>query len=242
MIKIMKLIYLRVTIALVMVMCVINIISCKNNEKKYANGNWGDNGGGRSGYTMEQVNNGVLGDLVVLNSITDGQYHDANGNLHQLGDERNFVRARLAGTTDSWNADNINVEDGKEYIISMYVHNDNPSLSSVAKDVTASFSIPGNSDTLIVVNGYITSSNAKPSKYWDNIRFNSLDGSPFHLEYVEGSALWETNRTLDEKLSDNIVNLSGVKVGYNSLDGNIPGSYDASGYASVKVHVIYDKN
>lgn len=202
---------------------------------------WGDSNGGRSGYTMGQVDGGVLGNSVVLNSITDGQYHDASGNLHQLGDERNFVRTRLAGTTNSWNADSIVAEDGKEYTISMYIHNDNPSSSVVAKDVTAIYSIPGNSDTSIEVNGYITSSNANPTKYWDNVKFTSADGTKFHLEYVAGSALWESNGASAGALSDNIITTSGVKVGFASLNGDLPGSYYNSGYASVKVRVVYDQ-
>ena len=230
-----------VMLMLILIVMVTNIVSCKKIKVEHSYGGWGDSNGGRSGYTMEQVDNGVIGNSIVLNSITNGQYHDANGELHKLGDERNFVRTRLAGTTNSWNADTISVEDGKEYDISMYIHNDNPSLSIVAKDVTSSFSIPGNSDTSIVVNGYITSSNANPLKYWDSVVFNSKDGSQFYLEYVSGSAIWETNGKSAGNLNDSIITAEGVKVGYNSLNGEIPGSYGTLGYVSIRVRAVYVK-
>ena len=225
----------------ILIILALNIISCKSNKMEHSNGGWGDSNGGRSGYTMEQVDNEVLGNSIVLNSITNGQYHDVDGKLHDFGDERNFVRARLAEANNFWNADKIVVEDGKDYDISMYIHNDNPNLSIVAKDVTASFSIPGISDKIIVVNGYINSSNANPTKYWDSIIFNSKDGSQFYLEYVSGSAIWETNGKSAGNLNDSIITAEGVKVGYNSLNGEIPGSYGTLGYVSIRVRAVYVK-
>lgn len=202
---------------------------------------WGDSNGGRKGYTIKQIENGALGDKVVMNSITDGEYKDANGKIHDLGDERNFVRTRLSGTSNVWSSNEITAEDGKEYVLSLYVHNNNPQGTKVvAKDVTVSYSIPGNSATSVEVNGYITSSNATPSKYWDNVVFKSSNGSAFHLEYIDGSALWESNGKSAGKLSDNIKTAAGVKVGYDALDGKIPGCYQYSGYASVRVKVVYD--
>lgn len=205
---------------------------------------YGDNSGingGRPGYTMAQINSGVLGNNVVFNSITDGQYTDNAGKVHQLGDERNFVRTRLSNTHNVWSSNEIVAEDGKEYVLSLYVHNDNPNGTAVvAENTKVSFSIPGNTDTSIEVNGYISASNANPSKYWDNVVFKSADGSKFHLEYVAGSALWEGNGAAAGQLSDALVSADGVLVGYNSLDGKLPGCYEYSGYASARVKVVYD--
>ena len=44
---------------------------------------WGDSAGGRTVYTLDEINAGKLGDTITFNSITNGK----------IGDERNFVGA-----------------------------------------------------------------------------------------------------------------------------------------------------
>ena len=194
---------------------------------------WGDSANGRTVYTLDQINSGVLGDKIVFNSITNSTF----------GDERNFVHARELNTSNVWSSNEISVEDGKTYVLSLYVHNNNPNgLNAVAKDVTTTFSVPSDSGTELKVTGYITASNATPNKYWDSVVFKS--SSKFHLEYVSGSALWENNgigANGGVQLSDNIIKTGGVKVGYSSLNGEIPGCYQYDGYASIEVKVVYDK-
>ena len=204
---------------------------------------WGDTEGGRQGYTLEEINNGVLGDKIVFNSITDATTTGEDGVVYSLGDERNFVRARLSGSSDFWSTDEITVEDGKEYVISLYVHNNNPKgEDAVAKDVAVQISVPHDTANSIEINGFIDSSNATPVEYWDNIILKSADGSEFHLEYVDGSAFWESNGASNGAISDNIVRtVEGVKVGYDSLNGEIPGCYQYSGYATIRVKAVFDK-
>ena len=200
---------------------------------------WGDSASGRRTYTLEEINGGILGDTIVLNSIND---------KNAMGDERNFVNARFDngdhGVDNVWEADEITVENGKNYIVSLYVHNNNPKgEEAIAKDVTTTFSIPGTSASSVEVNGLVSSSNATPNKYWDNVVFKSADGSKFHLEYIAGSALLENNgigANGGVKLSDDIIS-KGVKIGYSALDGNIPGCYQYSGYVSVTVKAVFDE-
>ena len=81
---------------------------------------WGDNGSGRPSYTKQQINDGVLGNKIVFNSISDGQ----------SGDEKDFVGARVDdgnhGVNNVWTGSDINVQPGKTYIINLYVHNNSP--------------------------------------------------------------------------------------------------------------------
>lgn len=204
---------------------------------------WGDNGGGRRSYTEAQINNGDLGNKIVFNSISDGV----------IGNEKNFVGARLntgvnAGKDNTWEGNNITVEDGKEYLIRLYVHNNNPNgLNAVARDVRVAFDIPEYSAKQIQVNGFITSSNATPSKYWDYVNFNS--DRAFHLEYVYGSALLENNgigQNGGVQLGDEIVTKAasenGVKIGYNALDGNVPGCYTYDNFVGIRVKAVFDDN
>lgn len=192
---------------------------------------YGDNIGGRTGYTLSQIESGILGDRVVLNSITD----QAN-----IGHEFNFVRAREYNTNNKWDSNEIIVEDGKSYVINLYVHNNSPrGLEAIAKDVTVSFNVPGISESQITVKGDINSSNAYPTTYWDDIVLKSADGSKFHLDYLMGTAHWDSNGKSAGALSDAIIT-DGVKVGYDALDGNLPGCYQYSGYASIIVKAVYD--
>ena len=69
---------------------------------------WGDSANGRQTYTLEQINRGDLGRTITFNSITNGK----------IGDERNFVGAKLSTSTSStWNANSIAVQDGQTYTI-----------------------------------------------------------------------------------------------------------------------------
>lgn len=196
---------------------------------------WGDNGGGRPSYTIDQINSGVLGDKIVLNSISDST----------IGDEKNFVGARLdngnKGADNVWDGNEITAEAGKTYIVRLYVHNNNPKgEEAVATGVKTHFVIPETSAKSIEVNGVITSDNATPSKYWDDVVFKS--DSNFHLEYVKGSALLENNAIGAKggyKLSDDIVG-SDVQIGYDKLDGKIPGCYQYAAYITIKVKVVPD--
>ena len=78
---------------------------------------WGDSSNGRQTYTLEQINKGDLGEKITFNSITNGK----------IGDERNFVGAKVAGAkVETWNANTIDVKDGETYTIRLFVHNNSP--------------------------------------------------------------------------------------------------------------------
>ena len=201
-------------------------------------GAWGDNGGGRPSYTIDQINKGELGDKIVFNSISNST----------IGDEKNFVGARDASTGNNgaanvWNGNDITVEDGKYYLVRIYAHNNSPKgYEAVAKDTAVSFQIPKTSGKSVEVNGFITSSNATPSKYWDYVKFNS--NVNFHLEYVKGSALLENNGIGANggiKLSDSVVG-NYAKIGYSALNGEVPGCYQYANYVTIKVKAVYDYN
>ncbi len=206
---------------------------------------WSDNGGGRPSYTEAEINklqaDGKWGNKIVFNSISD----------NPIGNEKNFVAARPctqancggANANTVWNANEIEVEDGKTYIVRMYVHNNNPNgYNGVAKDTTVKFSVPNTSAKSIDVSGHISSSNATPSAYEDDVVFKS--NTPFHLEYVYGSALLENQKVAKGglALSDEIVNAKtgGVLIGYDALDGNIPGCYSYDGFVAIQVKAVYD--
>ena len=251
---------------------------------------WGDNyidsdtgEKGRPSYTVEEINNGAIGST----PLSDGENYKNSDNYpgqiifntisdSTIGDEKNFVGARLTdlledgraegATPDTkWCGNNITVVDGAYFVIRLYVHNTNPNgYDVVAEDTHVKFNIPngtskqvqdedGSFKQQIQVNGFISSSNATPSVYWDYVNFNGE--IPFHLDYVYGSALLNNNKTqaeaaaggyLDDAgwtLSDDIVkaeSTDGVLIGSDALDGRVPGGYEYANYVTIIVRAVFD--
>ena len=217
---------------------------------------WGDNIGGRDTYSLQEVNEGALDDTIAFNSISiqDSDYtwyKEATGENLPSGtitEEVNYVGARMVGENQGaqnvWNGNEIEAVDGEFYYIRLYAHNNNPGgYDAVAEDTKVSFHIPQESAASIRVNGYITSSNAYPSEYVDYVDF--VAEQPFHLEYVYGSALLENNGIGADggiQLSDDIAasGSGGVLIGYDELDGRVPGCYQYANYITIMVKVVYD--
>ena len=213
---------------------------------------WGDNSGrtnGRDVYTLTNCKGEgynrkdctvtpAMGKKITFNSYTNGV----------IGDERNFVGAREntgvnAGINNVWNANEITVEDGKEYLVRIYAHNNNPSKDQVAKNVTLHFTLPTEAGSELSVQGSIDSTNADPTRVYDDVVFKSKNGEQFYLDYIEGSAYFENNgKAGGSKLSDDIITSKGTKIGYNSLDGNIPGCFQYASYTTIRVKAVYLNN
>lgn len=193
---------------------------------------YGDNTGteeGRQTYSIAQIENGDLGDKITFNSISDGK----------IGDERYFVGAKVAGTTvDTWKSE-IKVKDGETYTVRLYVHNNSPrGMQAIAKGVKATFSIPTNVAKTQTIVGYLDSSNATPTRYWDEVTFVADEN--VYLEYVEGSAVYENADENGKARTFNLPNeiiTSGATLGYNSMNGEIPGCFQYDGVVTIDVKV-----
>lgn len=210
---------------------------------------WGDNSanGSRQMYTLTNCTgegdnrsnctvSPAMGDKVTFNSYTNGV----------IGDERNFVRAIAADDTSYvWKSNEITIEDGKEYIISLYAHNNNPN-GKVAENTTLHYTLPTTAGTELSVQGSIDSTNANPTRVWDNIVFKSADGSSFYLDYLEGTATTKNSLGQVFNMSDSIITSNGVKLGVDASSkavnnsGNVPGcfAYNTYTYIHVKAHYV----
>jgi uncharacterized repeat protein (TIGR01451 family)/LPXTG-motif cell wall-anchored protein len=169
---------------------------------------------------------------VTFNSIT---------NTPNYGDERNFVTIKStdggSGSSSAW-TDDITVENNKDYYVRMYVHN-NAEAQYVAQNVKANFNVPTYAADRIQIDGYLSSSNATPTKIWDQAVFHS--DSNFKLQYVEGSAKF-TNQSLQGQtrvfdLPDSVVG-DGAQLGFDSMNGQIPGCFEYIGYVTLKVKAV----
>ena len=178
---------------------------------------WGPS---RPSFTIEKP-----ADYITFNSITNNPVIG--------GDEKDFVGIREVGSNAKW-TNNMKVQNGKEYYVRMYVHNNAASnLNLVAENVVAKLNVPTTTAKTVTVQGQISASNAKPNTVWDEATFSS--DNDFNLAYVAGSALFENNGMGTTKLPDSIVNNTGTKLGYDKLDGKIPGCFQYAGYVTVKV-------
>ena len=174
-------------------------------------------------------------DYVTFNSITDNPNY---------GDERNFVLVKDASNTSAggW-TDEVNVQDGKEYLVRMYVHNNaGANLGLVAKNTRLMANVPTASSTTQQIDGFLTSDNANPQKIWDSV---VLKGDKnFIVQFVGGSARYYNNVNPNPgfSLPDSIVTSTGAQVGYRSMNGDIPGCFEYSGIATFKVKVVTQKS
>lgn len=204
-----------------------------NSLRKDENGNFI----GRQAYTIDEINNKVLGNKITFNSITDGK----------IGDERNFVGAKMGTPAPEqwadgvWNADEIKVKDGDILTIRMYVHNN--SLTEVAEGVRAQFSLPVTVGKTNYITGYLntTSTNVvDANRFWDEIKL--VSDEDFYIEYVKGSAMY-TNTNENKELrqfaldGDKLITSAGVLLGYNQMDGKIPGCYKYDGQVTIQVKI-----
>lgn len=204
---------------------------------------WGDNSEnnkGRPFYTKAEIDTGALGDKITFNSISDNT---------ALGtSEKYFVAARKyndADPTHGFRTDELQVEDGKEYVIRMYIHNNNPrGMQGVAKNVRAFFNIPSVCAKNQRITGFLDSSNAIPTEVWDDVYLKS--DTNFYLVPESGSAtIYGNGKTDGITLSDDIWggatgSTEGVLLGYGSLNGEIPGGFLYTQIVTIRVKAIYD--
>lgn len=187
---------------------------------------WGDSADGRPEYTLDQINAGALGDTITFNSISNGK----------IGHEFNFVGAKQStDTSNVWKADEITVKDGDTVTIRLYVHNNSPKGEKrIAEGVAAHFSLPTTVAKEHTIIGYLNAKNATPTTYWDEVKLTSSED--FYMEYVEGSAKYTNSVLGTVALSNNIIN-SDVTLGYDKLDGRIPGCYKYDGQVTIQVKI-----
>ena len=161
---------------------------------------------------------------------------DSITNNSNYGDERNFSIVKDAASTSptDWK-DTLTVEAGKEYLVRIYVHNNAASnLNLVAENTRASVNLPTETAKSIEINSFISADNANPQKIWDQVTLTS--DKNFNLAYVPGSAKYTNNLyPQGTPLGEDLFTSPGALLGYDKLDGKIPGCFQYSGYVTFKV-------
>ncbi len=172
---------------------------------------------------------------VTFNSITDNPAH---------GDERNFMQVKPTGAPNSAYSEKVNVEAGKEYDVFVYYHNNaktslNASGVGIAQGAKVRAQIPAVVEGDKKAVSYIEADNANPKSVWDDVTFASA--TKLNLDYVPGSATIHSKGKVNGKtLPDSIV-AGGAALGYDDLNGVLPGCEQFSGYVVFRVKATAEK-
>ncbi len=165
---------------------------------------------------------------ITFNSITDNP---------SVGDERHFHTANEVGVANYTH--NLPVRDGEEVTLRTYFHNNAASnLNLVAtntrvKMLLSSANTPATDHASV---SYISADNSNPGAVWDTAHLTS--DKAFTLDYEAGTAkLFNNVFTTGTGLSDSIVTDAGALVGYDHIDGKVPGCGDFSGYVTIRVKI-----
>lgn len=164
---------------------------------------------------------------ITFNSITDNPV---------VGDERAFYTVRDAAASTSTYADSISVSNNQELVLRIYFHNNaGANLGLVAHNTRVKINLPQNTATSLMSIASISADNANPGTVTDTVGFTG--SQPFSLEYEPGTAILRTNALNDVQLSDSIVTGSGAQIGYNAVNGDVPGCAEFSGWVALRVRV-----
>jgi hypothetical protein len=160
---------------------------------------------------------------VVFNKIT---------NNPKAGDERLFLSVR--DIKSSAGQRSLTVQPGQELALTVYFDNNANKSSLVASSSKVKITFPGNYDKSFSATSTVSANNADPSSSSDAVTITS--SQPVRLVYEAGSAKIWNNVWRGQSLSDTIIN-NGTAIGYDKLDGNVPGGPSYSGYVTIKVLV-----
>ncbi len=177
----------------------------------------------------------------VFNSFVNTPYY---------GDERAFFDSARTDQADGVNAfkdvTSYPTQGTKEVILRSYIHNNanqdtNASGLGIAKNTRIRIDLPTGTATELRARSYINWDNPAPGYAGEVTDTTELiDGTPFSVEYVPGSAILYTAAHPASaggyKLSDGIVG-NGVQVGYDNINGDFPGCFDYQASVEIRVRI-----
>lgn len=171
-------------------------------------------------------------DHITFNSITDNP---------SVGDERVFATGRVLPSNT--NIDPVTgVKDGDHVKVQVYFHNNAASnLNKKAKNTRVSIALrdPNTANVSHFLSTQISADNATPQAVWDTVDIKG--DQPFTLSYVPGSArLFNgvfTTASGGIALPDDVTSEAGTLVGFDKMDGIVPGCSEFSGFVYIEVVV-----
>lgn len=183
----------------------------------------------------------------------DGPVFNSFINVPGYGDERNFalmseVTAGDTNPIDNGYSDDLSAVPGKEYWMRIYVHNNANSQTNdedlnhdgfpdgVARNTRVKLSFVDGRANGHDVKATVTADNA--ATVWDEaVLRNNTEQS--RVEYVTGSAqvLNGAQPNVLRPLSDDVAGPNGTQIGFEQMNGSLPGCFDYVTRVYVKVRV-----
>ncbi|MEO8785071.1 MAG: hypothetical protein ABI221_01990 [Candidatus Saccharimonadales bacterium] len=162
-------------------------------------------------------------------------------NTPSYGDERDFVQVSPNGSQNF--TDDVTAKPGDTISVRVYVHNNanqntNESGLGIAKNTNVRVYLPTGSANGFDIAGYVSASNAKQARVYDTGRVTDA-GQKVSLSYVPGSAKiyndgpWKNGVALP----DAVVSDAGTPIGYNALNGDLPGCFNYRAVIILQVKV-----
>ncbi len=173
---------------------------------------------------------------VTFNSITDNP---------QRGDERNFVSIKPDSAPNSAYSQNTALQPGQNYDVLVYYHNNAASnlndaahnYVGIAHGAFMRVQMPATvqAGQQARITAFVGATNANPTQVWSEA-YGSAAGN-YALTYVPGSAtIYNWGGINGSKMPDSLYT-TGAPLGYDKLDGTVPGCNNYSGYVIFQVHV-----
>lgn len=188
---------------------------------------WGPD---RPTYTLEEP-----ADHVTFNSITNNKKH---------GDERNFVQIREAGVGNF--GEEVQLQPGKEYEVNVFFHNNAKSklnsaehdYKGIARNAMMRVQMPASvkQGEKARVTGVISADNAQPQQVWDEAY--GVGSANMALRYIPNSAKITSLGGVNGQTMPDSLLTTGAPLGYDKLDGNLPGCNEFSGYVIFRFKTV----
>lgn len=153
------------------------------------------------------------------------------------GDERYLIKGRDVNASNL--STNVPVTDGETVSLIVYFHNNAATdANKTALNTMVNIQIPSGEAGTQTVTGNISASNANPGSVFSTMDLTA--STPFSLVYEPGSARLSNFHFPGSgtPLSDSVVN-GGTLVGFDSLNGQVPGCSQFSGYVLIHVKVHF---
>lgn len=171
---------------------------------------------------------------ITFNSITDNPAH---------GDERNFVQIKEKNAPNSSYGETVTLKEGQKYTVFIYFHNNAAAnYNLVATNTRAKVLIPktvkptDNGGRGARITGFISADNAQPKEVWDEA-YAKAD-KDMTLQYIPNSAIIHSKGAVNGKLlSNDVFTNNGALLGYNAIDGKVPGCHQYAGYITLDFQV-----
>lgn len=172
---------------------------------------------------------GMPAEYVTFNSITDNPTH---------GDERNFSQIRKADAGNDTYSDTISLEEGEEYVVYIYYDNNaDESKKMMSNGAYVKSVLPGfikAKTGSASIYSYIGAHNSNPLEVMDNVILTNETSKNMMLSFVPGSAtIHNFGKTNGATMADTITS-KGALLGFDSLDGKLPGGNRFAGYVTYR--------